>query len=130
MFRLIKNVCPIHSTYHASTVLSESGGGGGARKPGARKQTMGRGKFHHRRDAGGNDGGDGSMLSMDPDGPYRTHLLFPGRKDDDAAPEMGRRSGGGGGSGFMKQVFGFGRKATDAKALQQQQQQQQEAAQK
>lgn len=120
---------------------------------------MGKGKFHHRRgvdDVGGvggaggvggpgGIGGVGGDPSMDADGPYRTHLLFPSRKDEDMLmesryegyvnnivhissstfpPLCSRRGGSGGGSGFMKQVFGLGKKSSvDARGLSQQQQQ-------
>ena len=43
---------------------------------------------------------------MDPDGPYRTHLLFPGRRDEDPQVVDGR--GNSMSPSFMKSMFGGG----------------------
>jgi hypothetical protein len=88
----------------------------GARKTGV----MGKGKFHHRRGTGIEDAGGGFELHMDAEAPFRTHVLFGGRRDDDASmlDSVGGRRGGGGSGGqssFVKQMFGWGKKA-DPKA--------------
>eukprot|EP00095_Tigriopus_kingsejongensis_P005026 maker-scaffold139_size317827-snap-gene-2.24 protein:Tk05026 transcript:maker-scaffold139_size317827-snap-gene-2.24-mRNA-1 annotation:"conserved hypothetical protein" len=82
-------------------------GAGATRKTASRKTgVMGRGKFHHRR---GPDDDQHGGQSMEGEGPYRTHLLFPGKRDDvDSDAGGGRRSA----PTFMKQVFGWGRKTS------------------
>lgn len=61
------------------------------RKSGGRKTgVMGRGKYHHRRQDEASEtalGGHSSITMDNTDGPYRTHLLFPGRKDENEAGE-------------------------------------------
>ena len=112
-------------------LFSESGGrkaGGGVGGRGKSPGLMGRGKFHHRGGGivGGGGGGvgggvggrgiddhDGGVLTMDPDGPYRTHLLFPGRKDEEG--DFVGRGRATGSPSFMKQMLTWGRK-TDPKA--------------
>ena len=46
------------------------------------------------------------FLNMDPDGPYRTHLLFPGRRDEDPQVVDGR--GNSMSPSSMKSMFGGG----------------------
>lgn len=93
---------------------------GASSRKGGRKSVMGRGKFHHRGGPGGSGGpggafggirggADGSgepdhlghLGGQGDDGPFRTHLLFPGKRDDD----------GGASPSFMRTVFGWGKKA-------------------
>eukprot|EP00094_Tigriopus_californicus_P009510 TCALIF_09168-PA protein Name:"Protein of unknown function" AED:0.26 eAED:0.36 QI:0/0.5/0.4/0.8/0.75/1/5/250/509 len=82
-------------------------GGSSARKAGNRKTgVMGKGKFHHRR---GQDDDPHSVLALDADGPYRTHLLFPGKRDE-AEGEGGPRKPGS--ASFMKQMLGWGKKSS------------------
>jgi len=79
---------------------SSGGRKGGRGKGGGMMAKSKRGK----RDV--DDGGDsasGGLFSMDSNGPYRTHMLFPGRKDEETGgsggPGGGGGSGGGGGGG-------------------------------
>merc|ERR1719285_1199762 len=56
------------------------------------------------------DAGDSSagLFNMDPNAPYRTHMLFPGRKEDDCGGPDPRRSSGS--PSFMKTMMGWGGK--------------------
>ena len=81
---------------------------------------MGKGKLHGGRGGRGQEepGDGGGILNMDPDGPYRTHLLFPGRKDEMDDP---RRPGGS--PSFMKQMLQWGKKSSEARMMPQQEMQ-------
>lgn len=86
--------------------FSESGGSSG-RKAGSRKTgVMGKGKFHHRR---GQEDDPHGVLALDADGPYRTHLLFPGKRDEAEGEGGGRKPGS---TSFMKQMLGWGKKSS------------------
>lgn len=56
------------------------------------------------------DAGDSTtgLFNMDPNAPYRTHMLFPGRKEDDSGGPDPRRSSGS--PGFVKAMMGWGSK--------------------
>merc|ERR1719490_1577 len=56
------------------------------------------------------DAGDSNtgLFNMDPNTPYRTHMLFPGRKEDDCGGPDPRRSSGS--PGFVKAMMGWGSK--------------------
>ena len=61
---------------------------------------MGKGKQHHRRqEEAAQD--HSSLINMDPEGPYRTHLLFPGRKEDEGQDGRGSSVS----PSFMKSMF-------------------------
>ncbi len=74
---------------------------------------MGKGKSHHGRGpqdgggGGGDPGGGSSIINMDPDSNWRTHMLFPGGggSNEDGNVQYGRASGS---PSFMKSVFGAG----------------------
>eukprot|EP00092_Neocalanus_flemingeri_P026433 GFUD01028654.1.p1 GENE.GFUD01028654.1~~GFUD01028654.1.p1 ORF type:complete len:397 (+),score=86.11 GFUD01028654.1:71-1192(+) len=53
---------------------------------------------------------------MDPNAPYRTHMLFPGRKDDDTSQPDPRRSSGS--PSFMKAMMSWGKRPSDPRAQQ------------
>lgn len=72
---------------------------------------MGKGKFHHRG-ARGQEDDHGGILNLDADAPYRTHLLFPGRKDDADMAGDPRR---GGSQSFMKQMLTWGKKPSESR---------------
>ena len=72
---------------------------------------MSRGKRGVRRDQ--EDAGEASgLFNMDASSAYRTHMLFPGRKDEDGAEP--RRSSGS--PSFMKAMMSWGKRPSDAKA--------------
>lgn len=62
------------------------------------------------------DAGDasGGLFNMDPNAPYRTHMLFPGRKDDDGSGNDPRRSSGS--PSFMKAMMSWGKRPSDPRA--------------
>ena len=65
---------------------------------------MGRGKYHHRRQDEDTALGGSAAIGMDSDGSYRTHMLFPGRRDDEEGGFRGK------GSPFLKNILSLGRK--------------------
>jgi len=72
---------------------------------------MSKGKRGARRDQ--EDAGEASgLFNMDASSAYRTHMLFPGRKDEDGAEP--RRSSGS--PSFMKAMMSWGKRPSDAKA--------------
>ncbi|CAB4067016.1 unnamed protein product [Lepeophtheirus salmonis] len=82
----------------------------------AKSGIMGKGKSHHRGNRGAEEQGDHGVLSLDPEGQYRTHLLFPARPSDGDID--GRRPGSS--SSIMKQLMAWGRKATSSQQSPQQ----------
>ena len=100
-----------------SKQFSEAGvtGSGQGRKGGRGKAgsgLMAKPKGRNRRDGddagGGGDSSSGGGL-FNTDSSYRTHMLFPGRKDDDAMGPEPRRSSGSS-PGFMKTMMSWGSK--------------------
>ena len=64
-------------------LFSESGGGGGAgRAKGGKGMGMGKGHKSRRREQEALDASQGNIMQMDPDAPFRTHMLFPGPKTE------------------------------------------------
>ena len=62
------------------------------------------------------DAGDASgILAMDNNSAYRTHMLFPGRKDEDGSGEPRRSSGS---PSFMKAMMSWGKRPSDPKSAQ------------
>ena len=47
---------------------------------------MGKGHKSRRREQEAQDASQGNIMQMDPDAPFRTHMLFPGPKGDAAEP--------------------------------------------
>lgn len=63
------------------------------------------------------DAGDASgLFNMDNNSAYRTHMLFPGRKDDDGSCGEPRRSSGS--PSFMKAMMSWGKRPSDPKSPQ------------
>ena len=54
----------------------------------------------------------GGLFNMDANSAYRTHMLFPGRKDEDGSGEPRRSSGS---PSFMKAMMSWGKRPSDAK---------------
>ncbi|XP_059080524.1 uncharacterized protein LOC131878543 isoform X2 [Tigriopus californicus] len=108
MLQLQESAAHHRASIHGNASVSKyESGGSSARKAGNRKTgVMGKGKFHHRR---GQDDDPHSVLALDADGPYRTHLLFPGKRDE-AEGEGGPRKPGS--ASFMKQMLGWGKKSS------------------
>ena len=79
---------------------------------------MSKSKRGNRRDIGDDGDNAGGIFNMDPNAPYRTHMLFPGRKDDEAPMDPRRSSGS---PSFMKTMMGWGKRASDPRASQSQQ---------
>ncbi|XP_071745209.1 uncharacterized protein [Lepeophtheirus salmonis] len=103
--------------YKTSIYKSPEGGATTSRKSGSSRKSgiMGKGKSHHRGNRGTEEQGDHGVLSLDPEGQYRTHLLFPARPSDGDIDS--RRSGSS--SSIMKQLMAWGRKATSTTPSQQ-----------
>jgi hypothetical protein len=95
-------------------VSTTSGKKGGRGKSGG--GLMSKSKRGARRDQ--DDAGDssGGLFNMDPNAPYRTHMLFPGRKDDDSSQTDPRRSSGS--PSFMKAMMSWGKRPSDPRAQQ------------
>ena len=62
-------------------------------------------------DAG--DSSSGGLFNMEGSGPYRTHMLFPGRKDEETTADPRRSSGS---PGFMKTMMSWGKRPSDPRA--------------
>ena len=63
------------------------------------------------------DAGDASgLFNMDNNSAYRTHMLFPGRKDEDGSCGEPRRSSGS--PSFMKAMMSWGKRPSDPKSAQ------------
>ena len=95
--------------------FSEAGAssGGGGRKGGRGKGSgmMAKSKRGKReQDDTGGDTGSTGLFNMDPNGPYRTHMLFPGRKDEDGSGDPRRSSGS---PGFMKAMMSWGKRPSE-----------------
>ena len=84
----------------------------GRKSAGRKTGFMGKGKSHHRGrpDDSNTDHSSSNILNMDPDAPYRTHLLFPGRSGEDNADGRGPS----GSPSLLQAVFGgsWGKKAS------------------
>ena len=78
-------------------------GGRGSKGSGLMSKSKRRGK--ELEDAGESTTG---LFNMDPNAPYRTHMLFPGRKEDDSGGPDPRRSSGS--PSFVKAMMGWGGK--------------------
>ena len=73
------------------TSISESGGGGGGgRAKGGKGMGMGKGHKAKRREQEALEVSQSNMLQLDPDAPFRTHILFSGQKQD--APDTPNQS--------------------------------------
>ena len=91
----------------ATTTTGKRGGRG----RGGGSGLMSKGKRGVRRDQ--EDASEASgLFNMDASSAYRTHMLFPGRKDEDGAEP--RRSSGS--PSFMKAMMSWGKRPSDAKA--------------
>lgn len=92
--------------------FSEAGAtsGGPSKKGGRGNKGGGLMSKSKRRGKDLEDAGDSStgLFNMDPNTPYRTHMLFPGRKEDDSGGPDPRRSSGS--PGFVKAMMGWGSK--------------------
>ena len=92
--------------------FSEAGAtsGGSSKKGGRGNKGGGLMSKSKRRGKDLEDAGDSStgLFNMDPNTPYRTHMLFPGRKEDDCGGPDPRRSSGS--PGFVKAMMGWGSK--------------------
>ena len=93
--------------------FSEAGatsGAGGGKKGGRGGKGGGLMSKSKRRGKDLEDAGDSNtgLFNMDPNTPYRTHMLFPGRKEDDCGGPDPRRSSGS--PGFVKAMMGWGSK--------------------
>ena len=98
---------------------STGGGQSGGRRPGRGRGAgsgLGAGGKGKRGGRGTDDGvGDsGGLFNMDNN--YRTHMLFPGRKDEDGCGGEPRRSSGS--PSFMKAMMSWGKRPSDPKAAQ------------
>ena len=93
-----------------STTTSKKGGRG----RGAGSGFGGRGKRGGRGGAPPDDASEAGLLNMD--NSYRTHMLFPGRKDEDGGGDGPRRSSGS--PSFMKQMMSgmMGKRPSDPRA--------------
>ncbi len=98
--------------------FSEAGvtGAGQGRKGGRGKAgsgLMSKPKGRNRRDGddtgGGGDSSSGGGGLFNTDSSYRTHMLFPGRKDEDGSGPEPRRSSGSS-PGFMKTMMAWGKR--------------------
>ena len=56
------------------------------------------------------DSSSGGLFNMESNGSYRTHMLFPGRKEEEGAPDPRRSSGS---PGFMKTMMSWGKRPSD-----------------
>ena len=61
------------------------------------------------------DTSSGGLFNMEGNGPYRTHMLFPGRKEEEGASGDPRRSSGS--PGFMKQMMSWGKRPSDPRGV-------------
>ena len=94
----------------AGGVSTTTPGKRGGRGRGGGSGLMSKGKRGVRRDQ--EDVGEaGGLFNMDANSAYRTHMLFPGRKDEDGAEP--RRSSGS--PSFMKAMMSWGKRPSDAK---------------
>ena len=93
-----------------STTTSKKGGRG----RGAGSGFGGRGKRGGRGGAPAEDASEAGLFNMD--NSYRTHMLFPGRKDEDGGGDGPRRSSGS--PSFMKQMMSgmMGKRPSDPRA--------------
>ena len=89
-------------------VSSSSGRKGGRGKGGGMMAKSKRGRKD--QDEAGGDSSSGGLFNMEANGPYRTHMLFPGRKDEDGGPDPRRSSGS---PGFMKTMMSWGKRPSD-----------------
>ena len=92
------------------TNTASSGGKRPGRGRGAGSGVLGKSKRGGRTP---DDAGDTSGL-FNMDNNYRTHMLFPGRKDEDGCGGEPRRSSGS--PGFMKAMMSWGKRPSDPKA--------------
>ena len=93
---------------------SSAGGRKGGRGKGSGMMAKSKGrKGRDGVEEGENGGSSGGLFSMDANGPYRTHMLFPGRKDEESGPDPRRSSGS---PGFMKGLMSWGKRPSDPKA--------------
>ena len=60
------------------------------------------------------DNSSGGLFNMEGNGPYRTHMLFPGRKEEEGGGDPRRSSGS---PGFMKQMMSWGKRPSDPRGL-------------
>ena len=94
----------------ATSTTSKKGGRG----RGAGSGFGGRGKRGGRGGAAPDDASEAGLFNMD--NSYRTHMLFPGRKDEDGGGDGPRRSSGS--PSFMKQMMSgmMGKRPSDPRA--------------
>lgn len=97
--------------------FSEAGAssGSGGRKGGRGKGSgmMAKSKRGKREQDDQGDSGSTGLFNMDANGPYRTHMLFPGRKDDEGPPDPRRPSGS---PGFMKTMMSWGKRPSEPRS--------------
>ena len=95
----------------AGGVSTTTPGKRGGRGRGGGSGLMSKGKRGVRREQ--EDVGEaGGLFNMDANSAYRTHMLFPGRKDEDGSAEPRRSSGS---PSFMKAMMSWGKRPSDAK---------------
>lgn len=67
----------------STIIISESGAGAGAgRAKGGKGMGMGKGHKARRREQEAAEASQSNILQIDPDASFRTHILFPGRRED------------------------------------------------
>jgi hypothetical protein len=91
-----------------------TGGSSGGKKGGRGNKGGGLMSKSKRRGKDLEDASDSAtgLFTMDPNTPYRTHMLFPGRKEDDCGGPDPRRSSGS--PSFVKAMMGWGGKRPSA----------------
>jgi len=102
--------------------FSEAGVTSTSSKKGGRGKAGGSGLMSKNRRGRGKDvDGDAldassSLFNMDPNSSYRTHMLFPGRKEDDGSTTGGDHRRPSGSPSFMKSMMSWGKRSSDPRS--------------
>jgi len=109
--------CPDLEYDHEAGIANSGGRKGGRGKGSGGMAKSKRGKRGELDDI--NDSNSGGLFNMDGgSGSYRTHMLFPGRKEDELGADPRRSSGS---PSFMKAMMSWGKRPSDPRAAQEMQ---------
>ena len=101
---------------------TSSTGRKGGRGKGSGMMAKSKGRKGRDLEEGENGSSSGGLFALDANGPYRTHMLFPGRKEEEAAGPDPRRSSGS--PGFMKSMMSWSKRPSDPRSAGSQEMQQ------